>query len=191
MGWCAGELLISANGFSRNFVSPSPSRLSAARCARWVIASSQPALAIMPRPPALSKILKKPPHAPGRDRARGEGVDPSAIELWCADESRVGQKNKIPRRWAKRGSRPSAPSDQRTASTYIFGAICPKQGKGVALILPACNTEAMNLHLAEIAKAVATGAHAVLLVDQAGWHLSARISGPRQYHHYPSAAEMP
>jgi hypothetical protein len=36
----------------------------------------------------------------------------------------------------------------------IFGAICPKQGKGAALILPS-NTEAMNLHLAEIAKAVA------------------------------------
>jgi len=32
----------------------------------------------------------------------------------------------ITRRWARRGSRPSAPSDQRTASTYIFGAICPK-----------------------------------------------------------------
>ena len=51
-------------------------------------------------------------------------------------------------------------------------------GKGVALILPACNTEAMNLHLAEIAKAIAPGAHAVLLVDQAGWHLSARLLIP-------------
>ncbi len=30
----------------------------------------------------------------------------------------------------------SAPRDQRTASTYIFGAVCPKQGKGAALILP-------------------------------------------------------
>jgi hypothetical protein len=28
----------------------------------------------------------------------------------------------------------------------------------------------MNLHLAEIAKAVAPAAHAILLVDQAGWH---------------------
>src|SRR5262249_43196120 len=32
--------------------------------------------------------------------------------------------------------------------------VCPKQGKGAALILPACNTEAMNLHLAEIAATV-------------------------------------
>src|SRR6516165_10465588 len=62
------------------------------------------------------------------------------------------------RRWAKRGTRPSAPRDQRTASTYIFGAVCPKEGKGAALIMPACNTEAMNLHLAEIAATVAPAA---------------------------------
>jgi transposase len=46
------------------------------------------------------------------------------------------------------------------------------------LILPACNTEAMNLHLIEIAKAVAPGAHAVLLADQAGWHMSTRLVVP-------------
>jgi hypothetical protein len=98
-------------------------------------------------------------------------IDPLTGEPSCKDEARIGQKNKITRRWAKRGSRPSAPRDQRTASNYIFGAICPKQGKGAAQILPFCNTEAMNLQLAEIAKTVAPGAHAVLLVDQAGWHL--------------------
>ena len=46
------------------------------------------------------------------------------------------------------------------------------------MILPACNTEAMNLHLVEIAQTVAPGAHAVLLVDQAGWHLSTRLVVP-------------
>jgi len=46
------------------------------------------------------------------------------------------------------------------------------------LILPACNTEAMNLHLVEIAKTVAPGAHAVLMVDQAGWHMSTRLVVP-------------
>ena len=101
-----------------------------------------------------------------------KAVDIDTIEIWFADEARIGQKNKITRRWAKRGTRPSAPRDQRAASTCIFGAVCPKQGKGAALILPTCNTEAMNLHLVEIAATVAPGAHAVLLVDQAGWHLS-------------------
>ena len=70
----------------------------------------------------------------GRER----NVDPKRIEIWFADEARVGQKNKITRRWAKRGTRPSAPKDQRTASAYIFGAICPKQGKGAGLVLPHC-----------------------------------------------------
>ena len=79
---------------------------------------------------------------------------------------------------ARRGTRPSAPYDQRTASTYIFGAICPSEGKGAALVLPACNTEAMNLHLAEIATEVALGAHAVLLIDRAGWHLASRLVVP-------------
>src|SRR3546814_13803934 len=58
------------------------------------------------------------------------------IELWWQDEARVGQKNGITRRWAMRGTRPSAPHDQRTKSAYIFGAICPAQGKGAALVIP-------------------------------------------------------
>jgi transposase len=36
----------------------------------------------------------------------------------------------------------------------------------------------MNLHLAEIATEVALGKHAVLVVDQAGWHLSTRLVVP-------------
>jgi hypothetical protein len=110
--------------------------------------------------------------------ARKQGIAPSAVEIWFADEARVGQKNKITRRWARRGTRPVAPLDQRTASTYIFGAICPQDGKGAALVLPHCNIAAMNLHLAEIAAAVAPGAHAALLVDQAGWHMSDRLQVP-------------
>ena len=89
--------------------------------------------------------------------AREKGVDARDIEIWFADEARVGQKNKITRRWAQARLAPRAPNDQRTASTYIFGAICPKDGKGAALVLPRCDTDAMNLHLAEIATKVAPG----------------------------------
>ena len=38
----------------------------------------------------------------------------------------------------------------------------------------------MNLHLAEIAAQIAPGAHAALLVDQAGWHLSGRAVQTRR-----------
>ena len=44
--------------------------------------------------------------------------------------------------------------------------------------MPRCDTEAMNLHLAEIATQIAPGAHAAILVDQAGWHLSSRLDVP-------------
>ncbi|WP_208248648.1 IS630 family transposase [Rhizobium sp. T1470] len=100
------------------------------------------------------------------------------IELWWADEARIGQKNKITRRWARRGTRPSAPHDQRTMWTYIFGAICPKKGKGAGLVLPYCDTSAMNQHLIEISQAVDDGAHAVLIVDQAGWHVTPKLDVP-------------
>lgn len=100
------------------------------------------------------------------------------IEIWFQDEARVGQKNKITRRWAKRGSRPSAPHDQRTRSAYIFGAICPEHGKAAALVMPWCDTYAMTQHLAEISCHVADNAHAVLIMDQAGWHMSANLIVP-------------
>src|SRR3972149_4182315 len=73
---------------------------------------------------------------------------------------------------------PRAPRDQRTASAYMFGAICPKEGKGAGLVMPFCNSTTMALHLAEISQAVAQGAHAVLLMDQAGWHSSAKLEVP-------------
>ncbi len=44
--------------------------------------------------------------------------------------------------------------------------------------MPSCNTEGMSLHLAEIGKAVAPGAHAVVVLDQAGWHLSKALKVP-------------
>jgi hypothetical protein len=36
--------------------------------------------------------------------------------------------------------------------------------------MPFANTEAMNAHLAEIAGAVSPDAHALLVLDGAGWH---------------------
>jgi transposase len=37
-------------------------------------------------------------------------------------------------------------------------------------VLPVANSHAMNEHLAEISRAVATGAHAVIILDGAAWH---------------------
>ena len=112
------------------------------------------------------------------------------MELWWQDEARVGQKNRLTRRWARRGTRRRAPHDQRTAwaarhcprtnggQRLAFGAICPAEGKGAGLVMPYCDTSAMQAHLNEIRAMVAADAHAVLVLDQAGWHLAGALVVP-------------
>jgi hypothetical protein len=92
------------------------------------------------------------------------------LEVWFQDEARVGQQGTLTRIWARRGSRPPAPRDQRHHWAYIFGAVCPARAVGAALVLPTVNAELMSLHLAEISQGVAAGAHAILVLDGAGWH---------------------
>ncbi|RWM06485.1 MAG: IS630 family transposase [Mesorhizobium sp.] len=100
------------------------------------------------------------------------------VEPSCKDEARIGQKNGIVRQWARRGTRPRQPADQRYKSAYLFGAICPARGTGAALALPFADTEAMQLHINEISRHVEKGAHAVLVMDRAGWHTTANLSIP-------------
>ena len=78
----------------------------------------------------------------------------------------------------KRGTRPRQPADQRYESAYLFGAICSARGVGAALALPRAITESMQAHLEEISATVAEGAHAVLLLDRAGWHTTPDLDVP-------------
>jgi transposase len=95
------------------------------------------------------------------------------------------------RQWAKRGTRPHQPADQRYENAYLFGAICPARGKAAALALPFANTYAMQLHLDEISRHVANGAHAVLILDRAGWHTTSNLAHARQHHTDPAAFARP
>jgi DDE superfamily endonuclease len=83
------------------------------------------------------------------------------------------------RQWARRGTRPTQPADQRYDNAYLFGAICPARGVGAALALPYADTDMMQLHLDEISRNVAEGAHAVLLLDRAGWHTTSKLDAPK------------
>ena len=135
-------------------------------------------------PDAMEAFKKTLPYAwrksaPARAGHTGRGL--------LTDEMRIGQKNKLTYRWARKGSRPQAADDQRTQSTYLFGAVCPEHGTGAALVLPFCNTEAMQLHLDEIAARVTVGAHAILILDQAGWHGGKELEDSQQ-HLAPAAA---
>jgi len=91
---------------------------------------------------------------------------------------RVGQKNGLVYQWAKKGTRPRQPKDQRYANAYVFGAVCPARDAGAALVMPRADTEAMQKHLEEISLNVAAGAQAVLILDKAGWHTTGKLAVP-------------
>ena len=90
----------------------------------------------------------------------------------------MGQQGTLTRIWARRGSRPRAPRDRRYSWAYLFGAVCPERAIGAALVLPYANAQAMSLHLEEISRHVRPGAHAVLVLDGAGWHGAASLAIP-------------
>ena len=75
------------------------------------------------------------------------------LEIWFADEAKVGQQGTLTYVWAepakvpaakpmelpaegKRGSRPPAVRDNRHDSAYLFGAVCPQRCIGAAIIIP-------------------------------------------------------
>jgi len=45
-------------------------------------------------------------------------------------------------------------------------------------MMPRADTQAMQYHLEEISRHVAPGAHAVVLMDRAGWHTIAKLKVP-------------
>jgi transposase len=100
------------------------------------------------------------------------------VEVWFQDEARVGQQGTLTRVWARRGSRPRAPRDRRYAWAYLFGAVCPERAVSAGLVLPYVNAGATGLHWAEIARHVAPGAHAVVVLDGAGWHAAGDLAVP-------------
>jgi hypothetical protein len=118
------------------------------------------------------------------------------VEIWFGDEARVGQQGTLTRIWARLtqgsvgrspmewsdegrcGTRPRAPQDRRFQSAYLFGAVCPERKTGAAVVMPTVGIEAMNEHLAAISRCVSVGAIAVLVLDNAGWHTSARLKLP-------------
>ena len=99
-----------------------------------------------------------------------------SVDIWFQDEARVGQQGTLTRLWARKGTRPRAVRQQQFEYAYVFGAVCPAKDKGIALVLPAVNSQAMALHLAEISTATPEGRHALVVMDQAPWHTTPKLN---------------
>jgi transposase len=113
------------------------------------------------------------------------------IELWWQDEARVGQKNKLTRRWARGGTRPRALHAQRTAWAYLFGAICPAEGQGRRAGHAVLRHRGDAGASRQDQRHGRAGCHAVLLLDQAGWHLAGALVVPRNISLLPLPPRSP
>jgi transposase len=100
------------------------------------------------------------------------------VEVWFQDETRVGQQGTLTRRWAPRGSRPTALKQTEYEWVYLFAAVNPITGDSSALLAPTANTEYMNHHLRFISQRVGPNVQVVLVLDRAGWHLSKGLQVP-------------
>jgi transposase len=64
-------------------------------------------------------------------------------------------------------------------------------GKGAGLVMPYCDSFAMNEHLKEISAQIDAEHHAVLILDQAGWHMSQRLQVPENITILPLPSKSP
>lgn len=99
------------------------------------------------------------------------------VLVWFQDEMRFGQQGTITRVWSKTGAKSRIAVQTEYDWVYIFGAACPLTGETAGLVMPYVNIEAMDKHLEAIGE-MAGAAHVLLLMDQAGWHISKKLKIP-------------
>jgi hypothetical protein len=108
----------------------------------------------------------------------------ATVELWSEDEHRIGLKPIIRRVWRKKGQRPIISVQHRYKWTYLYGFVCPQSGHTFWLLLPTVAAYVWSAVLAEFAAALGAGPNKriVVVIDQAGWHISDEVVIPEGLH---------
>ncbi len=101
------------------------------------------------------------------------------VEVWFQDEARFGQQGTLTHVWAEKGSRPTAVKQTEYEWLYCFAAVDPLTGESCAILTPTVNTGYMNAHLKAISRQVGEHKHVVLVLDNAGWHVSKSLRVPK------------
>lgn len=82
------------------------------------------------------------------------------------------------RRWWTKGERAPGLCDKRFTFAYVFAAVRPGTDDAYGLVMPIANTEAMNIFLKGFSETLAPDEHAVMTMDQAGWHGAGALEVP-------------
>lgn len=99
------------------------------------------------------------------------------LKVLFADEARFGRMNRPRPCWAPTGVRPKVASQLIREFTYLYGAVCPKDGTCFYLIMPASDTECFQIFLQHLSKRYRRQ-YILLFVDGAGNHSSGDLVVP-------------
>ena len=102
------------------------------------------------------------------------------VELWAFDEHRVGLKPILRRQWAPKRQRPIARGQHRFEWLYLYGFVHPSSGAVVWFVCTTVDTDLLSVVLAAFARTVGAGRDklVVLVLDNAGWHISDKLKLP-------------
>ena len=108
----------------------------------------------------------------------------AAPALWAQDEHRLGLLPVVRRVWAPKGHRPVARVARHYAWLYVYGFVRPSTGQSWWCLLPRVTITAFTLALATFARdeGIDAAHPALLVVDQAGWHVSPKVVLPEGLH---------
>ncbi len=90
----------------------------------------------------------------------------------------MGNKGRVCHRWWRRGERAPGTRQIGYQWAYIFSAVRPATGDDFTLVLPSVNAKVMDLFLAHFADTLDHDAHAVMMLDGAGWHDARALTVP-------------
>ena len=112
------------------------------------------------------------------------------IKVFFQDEARFGQKGIKSKQWADKGERPSRPCQDEHENGYIFGAVEPESGQHHFLVATDVCKEFMQHFVNSFSRTLGRGVHAMLVLDNAGWHTTPQLAVPSNMtlHFLPSYA---
>ena len=112
-------------------------------------------------------------------RAKAQVPGPT-VEVWAFDEHRIGLKPILRRQWAPVGRRPVALSHHRYEWLYLYAFVHPSSGRVEWFLFNTVNAESFSRCLASFAREGGAGRNkvVVLVLDNAGWHVSDRVVIP-------------
>ncbi len=106
------------------------------------------------------------------------------VEVWAFDARRLGLKPLARRVWARAGQRPVAVSHHKYKWLYLYAFVRPATGDVEWWVANSVNVALFQAVLDAFARAAGAGADkaVVVVLDNAGWHVSKKLVMPEGLH---------